>query len=143
MPRSTALADTGQSTTLTFATGITATLKIRYIDPSEESLGQIDCSDVSTTGAKKTIPEDLTEPVEYSMEYLFDTFDTPPVPGMNLGLVTHTYPLRPGETTPATRAGTAYVSAVKHPRMALNELQVGMLKIRFDNSTALTYTKST
>jgi len=143
MARSTALADTGQSTTLTFASGITNTLKIRYIDTPEEAQGKIDVSDVSTTGHRKYIPEDLTEAPEYSFEWLWDTFDTPPVAGLSLGLVTHTYPLRAGETTPATRTGSAYVSSVKHPKMALNEVQVGMCKIQFDGVTPLTYTKST
>lgn len=143
MPRSTICADTGQLATLTFATGITAALKFRFIDPAEEAVGKIECSDLSTTGDRKYIAEDLSEPPELSTEFLWDTFDTPPVKGQNLGLVTVTYPLRPGETTPATRAGSAYVSAVKHPRLALGELQVGMLKIQFDGVTPLIYTKST
>ena len=143
MARSTLLADTGQSTTLTFASGITQPLKIRYIDTPEESLGKIDCSDVSTTTLKKFIAEELADSPEYSVEYLWDTFDTPPVAGMQLGLVTHTYPLRTGEVTAATRVGSAYVASIKHPKMALGELQLGMLKIQFDGATALTYTKST
>lgn len=143
MPRSTICADTGNGATLTCAEGITTPFKYRSFDPSEETIGKIECSDISTTGRKKYIPEDLAETLEMSIEWNWDTFDTPPALGMNLGLVTVTYPLRAGETTPATRAGSAYVSAVKHPKLANNELQLGMMKIQFDNVTALTYTKST
>ncbi len=141
MPRSTICADTGNGATITFASGITATLKIRSIDPSAESIGKIECSDLGTTVTKKYIPEDLAEPTELSIEWLWDTFDTPPTPGLSLGLVTVTYPTRSGETTPATRAGNAYVMEVKHPRLANGELQLGTARIQFEGS--LTYTKST
>jgi hypothetical protein len=143
MARSTICADTGNGATITFASGITATLKVRSIDFSEESLGKIECSDLLTTGDKKYVKEDLGEPSELSVEFLWDTFDVPPTKGLDLGVVTVTYPTRTGETTPATRAGSAYVSSIKHPKLANGELQMGMLKVQFDGVTALTYTKST
>lgn len=143
MPRSTICADTGNGATLTCAEGITTPFKYRSFDPSEESVGRIECSDISTTGRKKYIPEDLAETAELTVEWNWDTFDVPPAVGLNLGLVTLTYPLRAGETTPATRAGSGYVSAVKHPRLENGVLQTGMLKIQFDNVTPLVYTKST
>lgn len=143
MARSTICADTGNGASLTFASGITDTLKIRMIDPSEESVGKIECSDLDTEDRKKYIPEDLSENADMSVEWNWDTFDTPPTPRLNLGLVTLTYPLRPGETTPATRAGSAYVSAVKHPKIANGELQLGTMKIQYDGVTPLAYTKST
>lgn len=143
MARSTICADTGNGASVTFASGITDTLKIRSIDPSEESIGKIECSDISTTGDKKYVKEDLGEPTELSLEWLWDTFDTPPTKGLDLGVVTVTYPLRAGETTPASRAGSAYVSAVKHPKLVNGELQMGMLKVQYDGVTPLAYTKST
>ncbi len=141
MARSTVCGDTGNLSTLTFATGITAALKFRYIDPSEESIGNIDCSHLATTVHRSVVKEDLSDTPELSMEYNWDTFDEPPVVGLDLGNATHTYPLRPGEVTPATRVGKAYVSAIKHPRMENNVLQVGMLKIKYTETPA--YTKST
>ena len=143
MAQSTICADTGNGATITFAQGITETLKVRRINQPEQSLGTIECSDLSTTGEKKFISEDLTDPVELDIEFLWDTFQTPPVLGTNLGTVTVTYPTRTGELTPATRAGTGYVSGIKHPDLANNELQVGMLKVQFDGVTPVAYTKST
>ena len=144
MAQSTVCADTGNQATITFASGITDPLKVRMIDQPEQSLGELDCSDLSTTGQRSVIPEDLTDPLELDIEWLWDTFQTPPTLGLSLGLVTLTYPLRTGEETPATRTGTGYVSAVKHPRLANNELQLGTAKIKFDGgATADTYTEST
>ncbi len=143
MARSTVCADTGNQSTIVFASGISDPLKIRSIDPAEEAVGKIECSDLSTTGQKSYIPEDLSEPAELSIEWNWDTFDTPPTPGLDLGLVTVTYPTRPGESTPASRAGTAYVSAVKHPTLQNGVLQLGNMKIQYDNATPLAYTKST
>ena len=143
MARSTVCADTGNQSTLTFEKGITATLKFRSIDQPEQSIGKIDCSDNSTADEPSLIPEDLVDPIEIGAEYLWDTFDTPPALKTDLGVVTITYPLRPGETTPATRAGSGYVSGIKHPTLRNNELQVGMLKVQFDGVTAVVYTPST
>lgn len=143
MPQSTVCADTGNQATITFASGISASLKVRSIDPSEQSLGQLDASDLSTTGEKCLIPEDLSDPRELSVEWLWDTFDVPPVLGTNLGLVTITFPLRTGELTPATLAGTGYVAAVKYPQLANNELQVGTMRVQYDGETQAAYTKST
>lgn len=143
MAQSTICADTGNGAAVTFASGITATLKVKSIDPSEESVGKIECSTLDTVGKKKYVPEDLAETPELDIEWNWDTFDTPPTPGLDLGLVTVTYPQRTGETTPATRAGSGYVSSVKHPKLANGELQMGRLKVQYDNVTPLAYTKST
>jgi hypothetical protein len=144
MPRSTAPADTGNLATITFASGITATLKVRSIEQPDESVGNIDASVLATVGTRVFIPEDFSDPIELTIEYLWDTFDVAPTLRLNLGLVTVTYPLRSGETTPATRTGTAYVSGIKHPGLKNNELQVGVLKVQLDGAvTAQTYTPST
>jgi len=142
MPQSTICADTGNGATIAFA-GAAALddLKFRSIEQNEQSLGVIDCSDLSTTGERSLIAEDLTDPIEVDLEWIWDTFQTPPVLGEDLGLVTITYPTRTGETTPATYAGNAFVKAVKHPMLANNELQVGTMKIQFRGGG--TYTEST
>ena len=143
MAQSTICADTGNQSTITFASGITDPLKVREIEQPEQTLGQLDCSDLSTEGEKSFIPEDLTDPILIELEWLWDTFQVPPTLGTNLGLVTITYPLRPGELTPATRTGSGYVAGIKHPKLANNELQLGMLKVQLDGVTTTTYTKST
>jgi len=143
MAQSTICADTGNGATITFGSGITETFKIRSIDQPEETRGRIECSDISTTGYRKFIAEDLTDAPEITINWLWDTFHAVPTLGLALGTVTITYPLRTGESSAATRAGTAYVSAIKHPRLENNVLQEGMLKVQFDGGTGPTYTKST
>lgn len=144
MPQSTIAADTGNQATITFDQGITASLKVRSIEQPEQNLDQLDASVLTTSGERVFIPNDLTDPIELSCEYIWDTFDTPPALGTNLGTTTVTYPLRTGETTPATRAGSAYVSGIKHPDLRNGEIQVGILKVQFDGSaTPVAYTKST
>jgi hypothetical protein len=142
MPQSTICADTGNGATIAFA-GATDlnSLKVRRISQPEQTLGTIDCSDLSTTGERSVILEDLTDPIEIEVEFIWDTFETPPVLGESLGVTTITYPTRTGETTPATRAAEARVSGVKHPDLANNELQIGMMKVQL--LEAATYTEST
>jgi hypothetical protein len=142
MPQSTICADTGNGASVTFsAVAAYDDLKFRQISQGEQSLGQIDCSDLSTTGERSVIAEDLADPTEVDLEWIWDTFEDPPVLGQSLGTVTITYPLRDGETTPATRAGLGFVKAVKHPDLANNELQIGTMKVQFNGGT--TYTTST
>ena len=143
MPQSTICADTGNQATISFATGIAYTLKARRIVQPQEQVEKVECSDLATVTYRKYIGADLVDTPELEVEYIWDTFNVPPALNLNLGLVTITYPLRTGETTPATRSGSGYVSGITHPTLANGELQVGTLKIQFDNVTALTYTKST
>lgn len=145
MPQSTVTGDTGNQAVINFG-GVAAWngatgLKVRSVDQAEESIGRIDTSVLSTQTFRTFIMEDLADPPELTIEFLWDTFLTPPVPGQDLGTVTITYPERDGETTPATRAGAAQVASVKHPMLANNELQVGTMRIQFLG--APTYTKST
>lgn len=143
MAQSTICADTGNQATVTFASGITSPLKARKIVQPAEALVKVECSDLATSVYRKYIPEDLSDAPELEIEFLWDTFHVPPALGAALGLVTITYPLRTGEVTPATRTGSGYVSGITHPTLANGELQVGTLKVQYDNVTALTYTKST
>lgn len=143
MAQSTIPGDTGNGTTITFATGITATLKVRSIDPSEESIGRLDASHLGTTVYRDMIPDDLTDPPEVSLEYVFDTFDPNISVGADLGSTVITWPLRAGESTAANLTGTAFVSAVKKPRLENGVVQMGSVRIQFDGVTGPTWTKST
>jgi hypothetical protein len=142
MPRSTALADTGNGATVVFTTSALS-LKIRRIEFPEERLERILASHLGTTVYNEYIPADLTEPPEMTFEFIWDTFDTIPTLGGVPETVTITWPLRAGETTPANRAGTAYVAAYKFPDLANGEIQVGRMVVAYDGGTGPTYTKST
>lgn len=141
MAQSTITGDTGNGTTITFATGITVTLKVRSITPSASSVNSIDTSHLGTTGTRTTIAEDLADAQTLQLEALWDTFFTTPVAGLDLGNVTVTYPLRTGETTPASYVAKAHVQSVQLPTLANNTLQLIQLTLQFEE--VLTHTKST
>jgi len=141
MPQSSILGDTGNGSTISFATGISAALKVRFIDPSALSIGRIDVSDISTTGVRRFIPEDLADAQTIQIEAIWDTFFTMPIPGTVLGNVTITFPLRTGETTPQTMIAKGHIQTVKPPRLENNVLQVIQLTIQLEESIA--HTKST
>lgn len=143
MARSTQCADTGGGSTVTFASGITASLKFRRINQGQTQSEILDCSDISTTGGRKTMPGDNHELPEVELEYILDTFDTLPTVGQYVGVMTITYPTRSGETTPATKAGTAFVSRVSEPVLAANELQIVTIGVKYDGMTPPVFTKST
>lgn len=143
MAQSTIPGDTGHGSTISFASGITATLKVRSIDPSEVSINRLDASHLGTQIYRDMIADDLTDPPELSLDYVFDTFDPDIAPGTNLGSVVVTFPLRNGESTAANLTGTAFVTAVKKPRLETGVVQMGSLRIQLDGVTGPTWTKST
>lgn len=149
-------ADTGNQATLTAsavkqADGTTAdtdvqaffdNLKIVSIEFPEEGLERIDCSSLDNDIYRSYIPADLTDPPQLTVVANFDTRYKIPFQGQLLGTVTVTYPLRVGEATAATYAGTAYVGSVTRPRLANGELQQITLRIDFDGVTGPTFTKA-
>jgi hypothetical protein len=158
MARSTLCGDTGQSTTVTFTAGLTSWGgKVTSIEFSDETLNELNCSHLGTTGTEATTPSDLQTPLEVTINYLFDTFDTPPKPGMYLGTGTVTFPRRivyqadgvavdaaKSETTAANIAGSAYCKSSRLPRLALGELQTGTFVFKFDNNAIpVVFTKAT
>jgi hypothetical protein len=141
MARSSIAGDTGHGATISFASGITETLKVRSIDPAEVSISTLDASHLGTQTYRDMIHADLADPPELSLEYVFDTFDADIAPGTDLGSCVVTFPLRTGEATPANMTGSAFVVAVKKPRLETDVVQMGSLRIQFRSNP--TWTKST
>lgn len=141
MAQSTILGDTGNGSTISFASGITAALKVRSIDPSPMSVGYIDVSDLESEGIAPVIAEDLSRAQTLQLEVIWDTFFAMPTAGLALGDVTVTLPQRSGESTPATWVASGHVQSVKPPRLETNVLQVLSLTIQLEE--AIAYTKST
>ncbi len=113
MARSSLCGDTGNGTTVAFATGITAAYKIRRVTLPTVNGERIDCSDIATApGPRKYTPGDLFDVEAIELEIIVDTFDPIPALHTNCGLVTVTFPLRTGETTPMTYAATCFVIGV-------------------------------
>lgn len=143
MARSTQCADTGNGAAIACSAGVTRTIRARNIVPGRFAQERIDCSELLTSGARKYLPSDLFDLPELEVEETFDTFDPMPAVGTSLGTVTITWPLRTGETTPATLAGTAYLSAYQPPRLANGEIQVATWSIQWNGATPPAFTPST
>jgi hypothetical protein len=137
--------DTGNGATLTLAiydgtTAITAALEITDVDLAAITVDSVDTSTLGTTGHAESIPGDLAQSGDNTANFKWLTKAKCPTLPSPAGVFTLTYPLRSGETTAATRAGTGYLTSIKDPRMANGELQVGSLAWRWDGDTGPTYT---
>lgn len=140
--------DTGNGATLSFAGNMgfgTATTSVEAISISqgEESVGVIDVSTLATTDAMESIPSDLREIAESSVNYKFiTTVDAVDLPAA-AGTITITYPIRSGETAAATYIGTGFITGFSPPSLANGELQAGELKWKWDGDTGPAFTKAT
>lgn len=137
------MADTGNSATLTLATsGFTGS--IIEIGGSEEARAALEDSHLGTTVHKTYVPDDLIEPGEFTGRYYVDgaTSASTGLPSLTAAAetATITYPLKTGQSTPATLAGTGFFIRKKHPDVKNGELMVGEFTFKWDGNTSPTYT---
>lgn len=130
--------DTGNSASITFGTtGFTG--KFTQLDPGEISIGDIEDSNLSTSGEKTYRAEDLSEPGELSGTVQFSSDVA--IPGLGAAeTVTVTFPQTTGLTTAATYAGTGYIKRFKLPTLENNVLQVAEIGVKWDGKTGPTFT---
>ena len=135
---------TGQGVTLTFGTsGFTASL--HSVTGTERTREPVEDSHLGlASGSEMTfVPNDLIDGGEFTFRYewnqSFGTF--PPITGA-AETVTVTFPLRSGETTNATLAGTGFMTRDKGADIELNSASVmeGEGTIKWDGKTGPTYT---
>ena len=87
------------------------------------------------------MPGDLEEPGGFSGTFFWDqSFSTFPATTTTAETVTVTYPLKSGESSNATLAGTALVTSVTGPTATVGSLMMGSLNIKWDGKTAPSYT---
>jgi hypothetical protein len=132
------MADTGNGATVTFtdldgSSSTTAVGSVRSINLGEQSIPVIDTSHLGTTNFLTSIPGDLKEPGEISMEVLFDQ-DTVGIP--SLGTVEDiiiTFPIvTSGQTTNATYTASGFFSSVSLPEIVNNELMMMSITFKCD-----------
>lgn len=144
----TLLADTGNGATLTQTGTVTevvnffSELKVRRIEFPEVSNERIDASYLGSTTYREYIPADLTDPPSLTVTCIFETSVSMPAAGDDMGTITVTYPLRTGEVTAATYAGTGNVGAVTMPSIANGEVMECTIRVDFDGGTGPTFTKA-
>jgi|SRR6056297_485492 len=134
------MADTGHGATLTLAT-TGAVGAIRSMTLPEIVMEKIETTVLGTTDFMEYMPGDLSDPGELTATILFDAEDDD-LPSRGVAeTVTVTFPVHTsGNTTNATLAGTGFITSVKMPDMATNELQVMELTIAFDGLTGPAFT---
>lgn len=131
--------DTGLGATVTFS-GLSA--PVVSIEFGEQTIDMLDSSYLGTTGFVAKIVGDLIDAGDVTIEFLFDTPDTPITTGSNQTL-TITWPQRTGEAAAATMAGTAILVSNGFPSLVRNEIQRGSHTFEWDGQTGPTYTVST
>jgi len=132
------MADTGNGATVTFTaldgtSSSTAIGNVRSVNLGEQSMPVIDTSHLGTTNYLTSIPGDLQDPGEISMEVIFDQ-DTVGIP--SLGTVEDiiiTFPIvTTGNTTNATYTASGFFSSVSLPEVVNNELMMMTLTFKCD-----------
>lgn len=132
------MADTGNGATLTFGTsGLTGCFT--EIDPSEQTRDALEDSCLTTTGQKTYVPGDLVEPGELRGKLFFDP--TADLPAFNVPeVVTKTYPLPAGASTPGTLSGTGFFVGIKPPMVRNGALMEVEFRVKWDGKTDVVYT---
>jgi hypothetical protein len=134
------MAGTGNQTTVTFATsGFTAS--IVEVGGQEETREALEDSHLGTQTRKTKVPDDLYDAGESSLIFFFDGASSSLLPISGAAeTITRTFPLRPGQTTPATLVGTGFVTRRKWPDARNSELMQAEGTITWDGKTGPTYT---
>lgn len=134
------MADTGNSATVAFGTsGFSA--NVYSIGGTSQSREALEDSHLGTTNQKTFIPADLIEPGEFEIEFEWDqSFSTFPPIAAAAETVTITFPLKSGETTAATLAGTGFLTEASGPDVENGTIMRGSATIKWDGKTEVAYT---
>ena len=132
------MADTGNTSAVTIS-GWSGTV-IRFQCP-EFTREALEDTDIATSNQKTFVPDDLYDPGELEIEFFWDQSATnfPPIGGAAES-VSLAFPLKSGEVTNATLAGTAFVVSSTGPEVVNGSLMRGTMRWKFDGKTEVAYT---
>ena len=132
----------GQGNTGTLTCGTTGfTADFVFIGGTEQSREALEDSHLGTTNQKTYQPEDLIEPGEVPIRYWWDqSFGTFPPISSAAETITVTYPLKSGESTNGTLAGTGFFIRAKGGDMENGVLMEGEATVKWDGKTEAAYT---
>lgn len=112
---------------------------IRSIELPEWAQEKIDASCLDTTGFKRFIAGDLTDPGQVELTAVFDPSINIPTPGVAED-ITITFPIGdPANATNATLTGSGFVMSVSQPSLQIDELLELSLTFCFDGDTGPAY----
>ncbi len=128
----------GNGATLAFGTSGFTPLVVS-MDGLEETLESLDTSTLATTNYRTMCPADLKEISPFTATLRWEQDDVPPLGTVEL--ITLTYQLESGESTPATLAGTGYINGRTGPNLENNVIADATITIQLDgDGTEPTYT---
>jgi len=133
------MADVGTGTTIVFATSA-FTAEVMNINGSDISRPDINTTNMATTGYQTYIPGRLVEGGSIELEINFDPDSIPPDTGAS-ELITITFPLPAGQTTPADVAFTGYINSWSWADPVEDKMTADV-SIKVDGQTAPVWTAS-
>lgn len=134
------MADTGNTTTVTFGTSSFAPV-IRSVTLGEQTREALNDSNLATTGQMTYIPSDLIDAGGFSMEIEWDQ-SAGVFPPMTAAAetITVTFPLKTGEATRATVAGTGFLTSLSGPNIENGTIMVATVGVKWDGKTEAVFT---
>ncbi len=132
-------ADTGNGASMTLGT-TSFVGQYTELDPGEDKLGALEDSYLATTNRKTYIAEDLVESGEIKGTTQFDTGAAVPTLNGVPETITITFPLRSGQTTPATLAGTGFLQKFSRPKLMNNTIMMSEIEVKWNGKTGPVFT---
>lgn len=134
------MANTGTGGTIAFTGAVTLAARWRSLDGLQASVEMLDDTALSTTGYKRSVPDDLADTDPISGEIYFPaTVDLLGQKGKQC-TVTITWPVQTGNTIGAKITGTAVITQVGLPRMEAGQRLMCPITLKFDGQTGPTFT---
>ena len=138
------LGDTGQGATLVM-TGLSLVSRVKSMQMPEWAMEKLDATGLGTSGFMEYVAGDVIDPGECTVELIFDPLDNiDSIMGDCGETCTIELPTSLCRETPspnaATLAGTAIITNVQFPNLAINELMIVTLTIAFDGGTGPVWT---
>lgn len=127
----------GNGATFTLSSGSVG--RVISLDPPEETIVDVPDDALDTTDYHEYVPGKVAEPGAVSGVAAFAA-DALPALGGTPVTGTITYPVAPGDTNPATFAGTGYFSSRKVGELMLDTRILVNFTFRFDGKTGPAYT---
>jgi len=134
--------DTGAGVTIAFSGGTNSGFSGNFteISGTTESRASIPDHHLESTAMTK-MPGDLPDYGSFTGNFYWDqSFSTFPTTNTTPDTVTVTFPLKSGESSNGTLAGTANVVSVEGPSSSVGTIMAGTMTIEWDAKTGPTYT---
>lgn len=128
------MAKTGLGATITFGTSGFA-MNVRSIGGTEQTREKIDTTYLGSSDFYTYIPDDLVQPGEFTIEYIWDGSSGQTYPPISAAAETITITLRDGDTL----SGTGFWVRSKGPDLNIGALNMGEGTIAWDGVTGPTY----